>query len=101
MLERRALESLDAAVADHFKEVESTAIAKTAEAGEADLRRLKRQFGSLKSSFLHFEVKESFITCRLLGNDVVHNDLCFADGKVCQSLIAAWPCEAIAKTGQR
>ncbi|KAK2077119.1 hypothetical protein QBZ16_004753 [Prototheca wickerhamii] len=62
-----ALESLDAAVADHFKEVESTAIAKTTEAGEADLRRLKRQFGSLKSSFLHFEVKESFITSLLEG----------------------------------
>lgn len=92
MLQRRALESLDAAVADHFKEVESTAIAKTTEAGEADLRRLKRQFGSLKSSFLHFEVKESFITCRLFSYVFVHNDLCFADGMCYWVMIAVWPC---------
>lgn len=30
--------------------------------GEADLRRLKRQFSSLKNTFLHYEVKQSFIT---------------------------------------
>jgi hypothetical protein len=29
--------------------------------GEADLRRMKRQFSSLKNTFLHYEVKDEFI----------------------------------------
>lgn len=29
--------------------------------GEADLRRLKRQFSSLKNTFLHYEVKTEFL----------------------------------------
>ena len=29
--------------------------------GEADLRRLKRQFSSLKNTFLHYEVKNEFL----------------------------------------
>lgn len=29
--------------------------------GEADLRRLRRQFSSLKNTFIHFEVKDEFI----------------------------------------
>ncbi|KAL6776452.1 hypothetical protein ACKKBG_A21190 [Auxenochlorella protothecoides x Auxenochlorella symbiontica] len=63
----RALTSLLATTAQRFDEVEAAARARTDEVGEADLRRLKRQFGSLKNSFLHFEVKESFITSLIEG----------------------------------
>ncbi|KFM26298.1 hypothetical protein F751_4791 [Auxenochlorella protothecoides] len=62
-----ALTSLLATTAQRFDEVEAAARARTDEVGEADLRRLKRQFGSLKNSFLHFEVKESFITSLIEG----------------------------------
>lgn len=35
--------------------------------GEADLRRLKRQFSSLKNTFLHYEVKNEFLAGLQIG----------------------------------
>eukprot|EP00887_Chlorella_sp_A99_P007457 scaffold2.g7457.t1 len=35
--------------------------------GEADLRRFKRQFSSLKNTFLHYEVKDEFISALAEG----------------------------------
>jgi hypothetical protein len=44
-----------------FTIIEETAKEQSDAVGEADLRRLKRQFSSLKNTFLHYEVKEEFI----------------------------------------
>ena len=37
--------------------------------GEADARRLKRQFSSLKNTFLHYEVKNEFLAGVGAGRD--------------------------------
>lgn len=59
---------MQTACSKRFEDVEAAALAMSEDVGEAGLRRLKRQFGSVKNSFLHFEVKESFITCALPGD---------------------------------
>lgn len=41
--------------------VEQAAKEQSVSVGEADLRRMKRQFSSLKNTFLHYEVKDEFI----------------------------------------
>ncbi len=41
--------------------VQEAAVEAAAGVGEADLRRLKRQFSSLKNTFLHYEVKNEFL----------------------------------------
>lgn len=41
--------------------IEETAKEQSAAVGEADLRRMKRQFSSLKNTFLHYVVKDEFI----------------------------------------
>lgn len=41
--------------------IEETAQEQSVSVGEADLRRMKRQFSSLKNTFLHYEVKDEFI----------------------------------------
>ena len=41
--------------------MQETAVEASDAVGEADLRRLKRQFSSLKNTFLHFEVKNEFL----------------------------------------
>ena len=41
--------------------MQATAREQAEAVGEADLRRLKRQFSSLKNTFLHYEVKNEFI----------------------------------------
>lgn len=56
------MELLCAASQQRLELVESIAREQSEAVGEADLRRLKRQFSSLKNTFLHYEVKQSFIT---------------------------------------
>jgi uncharacterized membrane protein len=41
--------------------IEEAAKEQSVSVGEADLRRMKRQFSSLKNTFLHYEVKDEFI----------------------------------------
>lgn len=41
--------------------IEQAAKEQSVSVGEADLRRMKRQFSSLKNTFLHYEVKDEFI----------------------------------------
>ena len=41
--------------------IQETAKEQSVSVGEADLRRMKRQFSSLKNTFLHYEVKDEFI----------------------------------------
>jgi len=57
----RALEELDSANADRFGRLLDAAREQSAGSGESDLRRLKRQFSTLKNTFLHYDVKEAFI----------------------------------------
>lgn len=44
-----------------FDAIQDTAKEQSAAVGEADLRRMKRQFSSLKNTFLHYVVKDEFI----------------------------------------
>jgi len=44
-----------------FSIIQETAKEQSAAVGDADLRRMKRQFSSLKNTFLHYEVKDEFI----------------------------------------
>ena len=56
-----ALEELDSANSERFLRLVDVAREQCAGSGESDLRRLKRQFSSLKNTFLHYDVKEAFI----------------------------------------
>ena len=58
---RRALELLRGVASQRAAEVQASAVEAADEVGEADLRRLKRQFSSLKNTFLHYEVKNEFL----------------------------------------
>lgn len=58
---RRALELLQGAAQQRFAAVQDGAAEQAEAVGEADLRRLKRQFSSLKNTFLHYEVKNEFL----------------------------------------
>ena len=58
---RRALELLRDAAGQRPAVVQDAAVEAAAGVGEADLRRLKRQFSSLKNTFLHYEVKNEFL----------------------------------------
>ena len=57
----RALEHLEAANHDRFVKIQEVAKEHAAGGGESDLRRLKRQFSSLKNTFMLYDVKDSFI----------------------------------------
>ena len=57
----RALERIQDAYQTRLDVVLDKSRELSAEAGEADLRRLKRQFSSLKNTFLHYVVKDEFI----------------------------------------
>ncbi|PSC68012.1 hypothetical protein C2E20_8356 [Micractinium conductrix] len=63
----RALELLQGTARARFAAVQETAVEASDAVGEADLRRLKRQFSSLKNTFLHFEVKNEFLAELLDG----------------------------------
>lgn len=56
-----ALELLQDASHQRFASVQASAVEQADAVGEADLRRLKRQFSSLKNTFLHYEVKNEFL----------------------------------------
>ncbi|KAK9829697.1 hypothetical protein WJX72_007407 [[Myrmecia] bisecta] len=58
---RRALQHLEVANYDRFVKIKDVAKEQAAGGGESDLRRLRRQFASLKNTFMHYDVKESFI----------------------------------------
>ncbi len=58
----RAAQLLQASNQQRLETIESVAREQCDAVGDADLRRLKRQFSSLKNTFLHYEVKQSFIT---------------------------------------
>lgn len=57
----RAAEALQANNQQRLDAIENLAREQCDAVGEADLRRLKRQFSSLKNTFLHYEVKQTFI----------------------------------------
>ncbi|KAL4436584.1 hypothetical protein ABPG75_003723 [Micractinium tetrahymenae] len=63
----RALELLQGASRQRFASVQASAVEQADAVGEADLRRLKRQFSSLKNTFLHYEVKNEFLAELLDG----------------------------------
>ena len=57
----RSLESLLSASSGRSAKVLEAAREQAAGAGENDLRRLKRQFSSLKNTFMLYDTKEHFI----------------------------------------
>mmetsp|Transcript_6898 Transcript_6898/g.13737 ORF Transcript_6898/g.13737 Transcript_6898/m.13737 type:complete len:488 (+) Transcript_6898:34-1497(+) len=57
----RALEKMREDCRVRRATIEETAKEQSVSVGEADLRRMKRQFSSLKNTFLHYEVKDEFI----------------------------------------
>lgn len=57
----KALEVLAQQCAERRSAIETNAKEQSVSVGEADLRRMKRQFSSLKNTFLHYEVKDEFI----------------------------------------
>ena len=59
--ECRALDELDAANYDRFVRIVDVACEQSTGSGESDLRRLRRQFSTLKNTFLHYDVKEAFV----------------------------------------
>lgn len=63
----RALDLLQSAAHQRFAAVQDSAAEQAEAVGEADLRRLKRQFSSLKNTFLHYEVKNEFLAELLDG----------------------------------
>ncbi|CAL8468618.1 g8158 [Coccomyxa elongata] len=58
---RRALQGLKATSQERVSNVEKLAKEQAAGAGESDLRRLRRQFSSLKNTFMLYHTKEHFI----------------------------------------
>lgn len=58
---RSALTILSESCETRSKYITEAATEQSASIGEADLRRLKRQFSSLKNTFTHYEVKDEFI----------------------------------------
>jgi hypothetical protein len=60
-LPRSALTILSESCETRSKYITEAATEQSASIGEADLRRLKRQFSSLKNTFTHYEVKDEFI----------------------------------------
>lgn len=58
--------------------------------GEADLRRMKRQFSSLKNTFLHYEVKDEFIAAVADGlpNGTEEIQLAELEGEVARNVNA-------------
>eukprot|EP00889_Picochlorum_renovo_P006927 jgi/Picre1/33957/NNA_001435.t1 len=57
----RALEKMREDCRVRRATIEETAKEQSVSVGEADLRRMRRQFSSLKNTFLHYEVKDEFI----------------------------------------
>lgn len=58
---QQTLDSLTQEVAEHFGAVQDTAKQQVQGSGRSDLRRLKRQFQTLKSTYVNFDVKDGFI----------------------------------------
>ncbi|KAL4518364.1 hypothetical protein Ndes2437A_g04651 [Nannochloris sp. 'desiccata'] len=56
-----ALQLLQDGCNKRFDVIQETAKEQSAGVGEADMRRMKRQFSSLKNTFLHYVVKDEFI----------------------------------------
>ena len=56
-----ALKTFEEYCATRRATIEQAAKEQSVSVGEADLRRMKRQFSSLKNTFLHYEVKDEFI----------------------------------------
>jgi hypothetical protein len=57
----RALHLLQDGCNKRFDVIQETAKEQSAGVGEADMRRMKRQFSSLKNTFIHYVVKDEFI----------------------------------------
>lgn len=57
----RAISHLDSANYDRFVKLVEVAQEQAPGIGESDLRRLKRQFASLKNTFMLYDVKQSFL----------------------------------------
>ena len=57
----RTLSHLDAANHDRFVRLREVAREQATGSGDSDLRRMKRQFASLKNTFILYDVKQSFI----------------------------------------
>jgi chromosome segregation ATPase len=52
---------LEEGARERFLAVQDIALEQSAAVGDADLRRLKRQFSSLKNSFVHYNMKQHFL----------------------------------------
>lgn len=75
--------------------MQEAAVEAAAGVGEADLRRLKRQFSSLKNTFLHYEVKNEFLAgagCMLLMLVAAILVLNCAAAPPCRCRLALPPC---------
>ena len=71
-----ATQNLQAANHDRFVKLRDVAREQSAGSGESDLRRMKRQFASLKNTFILYDVKETFIDgmlqCAVYLPDICH-----------------------------
>lgn len=70
----RALDFLKSANIDRFHRVKDAARENAPGSGESDLKRLRRQFKSLKSNFVQFDVKEGFMEALIQGRPVEAED---------------------------
>jgi len=64
---RRALQGLKDSTHQRVSKVGDLAKEQAAGAGQSDLRRLKRQFSSLKNTFMLYHTKEHFIDGKALA----------------------------------
>ena len=67
---RRALQLLDASTSDRFLKLQDTALEQCQDSDDSDLRRLKKHFKTLKSTFTLYDLKEGFIE----GEGCMHTD---------------------------
>jgi hypothetical protein len=68
---------LQGAARQRFAAIQESAVEQAEAVGEAGARRLKRQFSSLKNTFLHYEVKNEF----LAGAGDVRDAVCSEKGR--------------------
>ena len=57
----RSLQQLDASTSDRFLRLQDTALEQCHDSDDSDLRRLKKHFKTLKSTFTVYDLKEGFI----------------------------------------
>ena len=75
LVKRRELESQLDAHSERFNKVLQAAKEQAAGAGESDLRRLKRQFASLKNTYMLYDTKEHFLDGDLSASEAFPRQL--------------------------